>query len=40
MLPKISSEDDIYKVGSLAIIKAIHDPNNPFLPFNLNIFPQ
>ena len=34
------SEDDIYKLGSLAAIKAIHDPNNPFLPYNLNMFPQ
>ena len=40
LIPKINSEDDIYKLGSLAAIKAIHDPNNPFLPYNLNMFPQ
>ena len=39
MIPKIKDADDIYRVGSIAAIKAIHDPNNPFLPYNLNMFP-
>ena len=39
LLPKITSEDDIYKVGSLAVAKAIHDHTNPFLPYYLNLFP-
>ena len=39
-LPKITSPDDVYKVGALAQIKAIHDSANPFLPYYLNIFPQ
>ena len=39
LLPKIAHEDDIYKVGSLAIAKAVHDKTNPFLPFYLNLFP-
>mmetsp|Transcript_17566 Transcript_17566/g.23731 ORF Transcript_17566/g.23731 Transcript_17566/m.23731 type:complete len:91 (+) Transcript_17566:303-575(+) len=38
-LPEISHEDDVYRVGSLAAIRAIHDKVNPFLPYYLNMFP-
>jgi hypothetical protein len=40
MMPNIKEESDIYHVGSLAGIKAVHDSSNPFLPYFLNVFPQ
>ena len=39
MLPEISAEGDVYRIGSLAAIRAIHDKANPFLPYQLNLFP-
>lgn len=38
-LPKIASENDIYKIGTLCTAKAIHDLQNPYSPFILNLFP-
>lgn len=38
-LPEITKETDVYKVGSVAAVKAIHDTANPFLPYYLNMFP-
>lgn len=30
---------DVYKVGSVAAVKAVHDTSNPFLPYYMNMFP-
>ena len=39
-LPEITQESDVYTIGSLAAIKAIHDKANPFFPYYLNVFPH
>jgi hypothetical protein len=39
-LPKVKKESDIYKVGTICQSKAIHDLQNPFSPYVLNLFPQ
>ena len=38
-LPQITSDTDIYKIGTLCTAKAIHDKQNPYSPFVLNLFP-
>jgi len=38
-LPKINKEQDIYKIGTLCTAKLIHDKQNPFSPFMLNLYP-
>jgi len=39
-MPDIKEESDVYRVGSLAKIKTVHDSSNPFLPYYINLFPQ
>ena len=39
MMPEISKEGDVYRVGSLAKIRAFYDRENPFLPYYMNMFP-
>lgn len=38
-LPKVKSENDIYRVGTICTSKAIHDAQNAFSPFILNLYP-
>ena len=38
-IPDITSLSDVYETGVLCNAKAIHDPNNVFLPYVLNLFP-
>lgn len=38
-LPKITSENDIYRIGTLCTAKAIHDTQNSYSPYMLNLFP-
>jgi len=35
----VKSSDDVFEIGTLCQAKAIHDQNNPFSPFMLNLFP-
>jgi hypothetical protein len=37
-LTPISREDDIYNIGTLCQAKVIHDKQNPFMPYALNLF--
>ena len=37
-LTHIQQEDDIYKIGTLCQAKVIHDKQNPFMPYALNLF--
>lgn len=39
-LPAITSEDDVYKIGTLCQAKAIQDKTNAFTPYMLNLFPM
>jgi len=38
-LPEITEEGHVFRVGSLATVKAVHDKANPFLPYYLTLFP-
>lgn len=38
-LPKIKKESDIYKIGTICESKAVHDVQNPYSPFVLNLYP-
>ena len=38
-LPKIKKESDIYKVGTICESKAVHDAQNPYSPYVLNLYP-
>lgn len=38
-LPNVKKESDIYKVGTICESKAIHDAQNAFSPYVLNLYP-
>ena len=38
-MPEITDLTDVYETGVLCSAKAMHDPNNVFLPYILNLFP-
>lgn len=37
-LTPITRADDIYQIGTLCQAKVIHDKQNPFMPYALNLF--
>ena len=39
-IQSITSESDVYTIGSISKIKAIYDKGNPVVPYHVNVFHQ